>query len=77
MNELDKRIINVLEKIRPYLKNDGGDVEFVEFKQGTVYVKLTGACAGCPYAAVTLKENVESLLVTEVPEVIFVKNINE
>lgn len=71
------RIKEVIEKIRPYLMFDGGDVEFVKFEDGIVYVKLIGACAGCSYATVTLHETVEEMLVSEIPEVIGVENIDE
>lgn len=71
------RIKEVIEKIRPYLMFDGGDVEFVKFEDGIVYVKLIGACAGCSYATITLHETVEEMLVSEVPEVISVENIDE
>ena len=44
---IEKQIVMVLEKIRPFLNRDGGDVEFVRFENGIVYVKMVGACAGC------------------------------
>lgn len=75
MNETDQKIINILDKIRPYLNHDGGDVEFVKFKDGIVYVKLKGACAGCSFADITLQDTVEQMLVSEIPEVIKVENI--
>jgi Fe-S cluster biogenesis protein NfuA len=60
----------VLEKIRPALQRDGGDVEFVDVKDdGVVQVRLTGACAGCPMSQMTLKMGVERLLKEEVPGV--------
>lgn len=55
--------------------NDGGDVEFVKFENGVVYVKLIGACADCEIADSEIKDTVESILVSEIPEVIEVKNI--
>jgi Fe-S cluster biogenesis protein NfuA len=67
MKELVKK---VLEKIRPALQRDGGDVEFVDVKDdGVVQVRLTGACAGCPMSQMTLKMGVERLLKEEVPGV--------
>lgn len=71
------KIKEVIEKVRPYLMFDGGDVEFIKFENGIVYVKLIGACAGCSYATVTLHETVEEMLVSEIPEVIGVENIDE
>ncbi len=73
---IEEKILNVLEKIRPFLVNDGGDVEFIKFEEGIVYVKLTGHCAHCPMSSVTLKDGIESSLINEIPEVIEVVNVN-
>lgn len=74
----DKKVIEkikkVIEKVRPYMQNDGGDVEFRRFENGVVYVKLIGACSGCPMATITLQEGIENALISEVPEVIKVVN---
>ncbi|MGA7105377.1 MAG: NifU family protein [Candidatus Deferrimicrobiaceae bacterium] len=59
----------VLEKIRPALQADGGDVELVDIEGGVVKVRLTGACGGCPMATVTLKNGIEALLKKEIPSV--------
>jgi Fe-S cluster biogenesis protein NfuA len=56
-----------LEKIRPLLQRDGGDIELVEVTDGVVKVRLTGACKGCPMSQMTLKQGVERLLMKEVP----------
>lgn len=59
----------VLDKIRPSLQADGGDVELVEVtEQGIVKVRLTGACKGCPMSQMTLKNGIERLLLKEIPE---------
>jgi Fe-S cluster biogenesis protein NfuA len=63
------KVEEVLEKIRPSLIRDGGNVELVDVEEGTVKVKLTGACAGCPMSTMTLKMGIEKLLKQEVPEV--------
>ena len=61
--ELDEKIIDALnEYIRPAVENDGGSIDFVEFKEGTVKVALRGACSGCPSSTVTLKQGIEGLL---------------
>ena len=65
----------IIEKIRPFLMNDGGDVEFVKYEDGIVYVKLIGACADCIMGDNEIKDTVESILTSEIPEVIEVKNI--
>lgn len=63
-------------RIRPAVKQDGGDIAFVDFKSGIVYVEMQGSCKGCPYAMVTLKEGVEKILKTYIPEVKEVRNIS-
>lgn len=59
----------VLAKIRPSLQADGGDVVLLGIKDGTVMVKLTGHCAGCPMSTMTLKNGIERMLKQEIPEV--------
>ncbi|MFC1866388.1 NifU family protein [Chloroflexota bacterium] len=66
---MKNKIEEVLEKIRPSLIADGGNVEFVEVNDGVVKVKLTGACAGCPMSTMTLKNGIEKILKQEIPEV--------
>jgi Fe-S cluster biogenesis protein NfuA len=56
-----------LEKIRPLLQRDGGDIELVEITDGIVKVRLTGACKGCPMSQMTLKQGVERMLLKDVP----------
>ncbi len=73
--EIEKKIITVLEKIRPFLIRDGGDIEFVKYKDGEVFVKMVGACAGCELIDSTLQDGVATLLVEEVPGVVKVTNI--
>ncbi len=58
-----------LNKIRPALQADGGDVELVDVQGGVVKVRLTGACGGCPMATITLKNGIEALLKEEIPSV--------
>ncbi len=66
---MQEKINAVLDKIRPSLMRDGGDVELVEVNDGTVKVRLTGACGGCPMATMTLKMGIEQILKREIPEV--------
>lgn len=61
-------------RIRPAVKQDGGDIVFKDFKDGIVYVEMQGSCKGCPYALVTLKEGVEKILKTYIPQVREVRN---
>jgi len=67
VNDTKKLVEQALEKIRPMLQRDGGDIELVEVNDGVVKVRLTGACKGCPMSQVTLKQGVEKLLMKEVP----------
>lgn len=73
---IEEKINEVLNKIRPFLNNDGGDVEFVKYDNGTVYVRLHGNCVDCDLADVTLTDMVESSLTFEIPEVIKVIDID-
>ena len=72
-----EEIEKVINKLRPYLNRDGGDIELVDFKDGIVYVKMLGACAGCTMIDETLKDGVEQILMEEVPGVLEVKNVLE
>lgn len=71
-----EQIKMVINKVRPYLQNDGGDVEFVKFENGIVYVKLLGACVGCGFIDATLRDGIEAILVEEVPGVIAVEQVD-
>ena len=64
-----EKVEAVIEKIRPALVADGGNVEIVDVRDGIVSVRLTGACAGCPMSTMTLKNGIERLLKEEIPDV--------
>jgi Fe-S cluster biogenesis protein NfuA len=66
---MQEKVKEVLDKVRPYLVRDGGNVELVGIEGGIVKVKLVGACAGCPHSTMTLKNGIERILKQEVPEV--------
>ncbi|MCK4863351.1 MAG: NifU family protein [Dehalococcoidales bacterium] len=66
---MQDKVEEVLDKVRPVLVRDGGNVELVEVIDGTVKVKLVGACAGCPMSTLTLKNGIERILKQEIPEV--------
>ena len=61
----------------PFLISDGGNIEYVKFEDGIVYVKMMGHCQDCPMLDVTLKDSIEIAIVNEIPEVIEVRNISE
>ena len=68
--EIEKQIIKILEtKIKPAVARDGGDIKFIEFKDGIVKVQLQGSCSGCPSSIITLKKGVQNLLTHYIPDV--------
>jgi len=77
MENTEQLIVTTLDKIRHFLQKDGGDVEFVSFKDGIVYVKMHGACQDCIYADADIKELVEVILQEEVPGVLEVRLATE
>ena len=75
MNEEEtvRLIETTLDKIRPFLQRDGGDVDYIGFRDGIVYVTMVGACQGCSFAQEDISAGVEIILMEEVPGVIAVK----
>ena len=67
--DLRTRVARVVETVRPYTQSHGGDVELVDVRDGTVYVRMAGACNGCSMSAVTLRNGVEEALREQCPEV--------
>ncbi|MBP7190047.1 MAG: NifU family protein [Rickettsiaceae bacterium] len=77
LTEIEKQIIEIIEtKVRPSVAMDGGDIVYKGFEKGVVLLQLRGACSGCPSAAVTLKQGVESMLKYYVPEVVSVEAVD-
>ena len=73
---MKERVEQALNKVRPALQADGGDVELVEVgENGVVKVRLKGACGGCPMSQLTLKMGIERILKKEVPEVVSVEAV--
>ncbi len=75
-DSLRGKIEEVLEKVRTGLKSEGGDIELVDVKDNTVYVKLTGACGTCPMSTLTMKNWVETTIKKEIPEIKAVQAID-
>ena len=73
MKEVENKINEIIEKIRPFLANDGGDLEFVKFEDGIVYIKMLGNCSNCIYTGGDISDTIETILTSEIPEVIGVK----
>ena len=71
-----EKIIEVIDQLRPFLINDGGNIEFIDYKDNVVYIKMMGACADCVMIDATLKDGIEMAIKEEVPSVKEVININ-
>lgn len=74
MKKQEKKIIEIIDKLRPFLINDGGNIEFVKYEDGYVYIKMMGACANCQMLDLTLRDGIEAAIINEVPEVLGVIN---
>jgi Fe-S cluster biogenesis protein NfuA len=75
--DLEIKVKNVIEQIRPYLQADGGDISFVELtSENVVNVELQGACGSCPFSRMTLKNGVEEAMRKAIPEIRSVEAIN-
>lgn len=73
---VEVRVKNALAQIRPYLQQDGGDVEYVDMtNEGVVMVRLQGHCGSCPHALMTLKQGIESSIKEVIPEVKSVERV--
>lgn len=75
-DDIESRIKVVIDKIRPFLISDGGNLEFVKYEDNIVYVRLRGACQECSMLDVTLKDGIEELLINEIPEIKEVRNVD-
>ena len=74
--ELKEKVENALQKVRPSLQADGGDVQFVDVgDDGVVKVRLMGACQGCPMSQMTLKMGIEKILKQNIPEIKGVESV--
>ncbi len=72
---IEAEIEKILDKIKPYLNSEGGDLEFLKFEDGIVYIRMLGACIDCGALDSTLKDGIEALLLEYVPEVVEVRNV--
>ena len=77
MENVEDKIKSIIDELKPFLISDGGNLEFVKFEDGIVYLKLLGACSHCSMIDVTLKDGIESILINEVPEVLGVVRVDE
>lgn len=72
---VEQKIINILNEIRPYLNLDGGDISFIKYEKGTVFVKLYGECSHCLYQDNTINDGILLMIQETVPEVKEIINI--
>ena len=75
MKKETEKIIETINKLKPFLINDGGNIEFIKYEDGIVYIKMLGACANCQMLDLTLKEGIEAAIMSEVEGVRGVINI--
>lgn len=73
--DAQEKIINIINMLKPFLATEGGDIEFVKYEDGIVYIKMLGACAECMYVDDTISSSIESTIMEEVPEVKGVVNL--
>lgn len=66
-SEDERKIIEIINQLRPYLNSDGGDIEYIKCDEGYVYVKLYGACAACNFKDYTIQDNIYEAIKEEVP----------
>ena len=74
--QITNKIKEQLEVIRPFLNMDGGDIEFIKYEDGYVYVKLTGACAFCGFQDYTIKDHIEAFLKEDIKEIKGIINVS-
>lgn len=74
---MKEKVEEVINDLRPFLMNDGGNIELVKIENNIVYVTLQGACQGCPMREITLREGIEKTILEKVPEIKEVRLVNE
>lgn len=70
-----EKIKDIINKLRPFLISEGGNIDFIDYKDNIVYIKMMGACANCEMLDLTLKEGIETSIKSEIPEVKEVINV--
>lgn len=76
MKKTEKKIQEIIDKLRPFLINDGGNIEFVKYENNIVYIKMMGACANCQMLDLTLRDGITTAIMNEIPEVKDVINLD-
>lgn len=75
-DNVELKIISLIDRIRPYLNSEGGNIEFVKYEDNIVYVRMMGACKDCAMIDYTLKDGIEEMLISEIPEIKEVINLD-
>ena len=75
MKKNEEKIIEIINKLRPFLINDGGNIEFIKFEDNIVYIRMLGACANCQMLDLTLRDGIAAAIMSEVPDVKDVINV--
>lgn len=71
----EEKIVSVIDGLRPYLISDGGNIDFIKYEDGIVYIKMQGACANCGLVDVTIGDGIEAVLKDEIPDIKEVINV--
>lgn len=72
---MEEKINELIEKMRPYINMDGGDIEFIKYEDGYVYIKLTGACKDCMFQDNTINDGILNFFKEEIPEIKGIINV--
>lgn len=75
MKEIESKIIDIIDNLRPFLINDGGNIEFVKYENDIVYIRMMGACSNCEMLDLTLKDGIEETIKEEIPSIREVINV--
>lgn len=75
MKKQEKLIKDIIDKLRPFLINDGGNIEYIKYEDNIVYIRMMGACANCQMLDITLHDGIAAAIMNEVPEVKDVINL--
>lgn len=75
MSDTESKIMIIINKLRPFLINDGGNIEFVKYEDNIVYIRMMGACANCQMLDLTLHDGIAAAIMNEIPEVRDVVNL--
>ena len=66
---MEEQVLEIINELRPFLMNDGGNIEFVKIEDNIVYITLQGACANCPMQSLTLKDGIEKTIINKIPQI--------